>query len=235
MTQTKEQEAQLDIGIAKAARILWATLDEARPFKDKSGKENGKPKYSATLFLPNDSAELKAHKDAVVSLLKAKYGAKLSFSQEEKAFYAEVDGRKMKLALPFHNGDEEVVAGMSTGKDRSFCAGGMLIKTSSQYPVPCFDARKRDSSGNPAAVTDKEAIKATFYSGCFGAATIKYRTYDKVGSNPPGVTAYLQKACFVHDGDRIASGANSSNFAQVQGAVTEYNPTDVAADDEISY
>ena len=230
---TKEQEAQLDIGIAKAARILWPNLDEARSFKDKQGRESGKPKFSATFMLPNDSAELAEHKKAVVGLLKAKYGADLKFNAETKRFSVTIDGRSLELALPFHSGDEEAMRAMSAGKDRSFAMGQTFIKTSSQYAVPVFDARQRDSAGVPLAVTDKAAIKATVYSGSFGAGTLKYRTYDKVGTNPPGVTAYLQKICFVTDGEKIAAGASGVNFAAVQGAVVQTSAA--AGDDDIAF
>lgn len=252
---SKEQDATALLGASKAVRIPWATLDEPRKFKGKDGKESGEPKYSGTFLIPADHPDLKEHKQLIAKLLKDKYGDKVSFS-EGKIYIDDLDEDgetiKVKLKLPFSSGDVEAMKAMEKGKDRSFCAGMVLLKTSSLYPIPVFDARQRDEKGEPMLVglgsepsdddsTDTKAergrIKKVLYGGCFVAAEVKYRTYPKHGTNPPGVTAYLQKVCFVKDGDRIASGVSGDVFTSVQGAVTKDDPTggEGLEDDDISF
>jgi len=216
----KEQEVTLELGLTKAVRAIWPGLHEARKFKDEQGRENGEPKYSATFLIPADHPDLKAHKQEVAKLARAKFGAASDLKT---------------LKFPFVSGDDEAMKAIEKGKDRSYCAGAVLLKTASQYPVAVFDARRRDAQGQPILVSEPEAIKALIYSGCQVAAQVKYRTY-RVGSNQPGVTAYLQKVCFVADGERIAGSVSGDVFRSVQGAVTTADPTGGAElDDEIPF
>lgn len=220
MSAVKDSEVVLDFGIQKAVRCPWSSLQEPRRFKDEQGRESGEPKYDATFLIPNDHPELKKLKSECVRIARERFGA-------------DVDLKTLKF--PFSNGDEQALKASARDKDHSFCEGMVVLKTSSQYEVPVFDARQKDSSGNPVLVA-KDAIKSTVYGGCFVAAQVKFRTY-KVGSNQPGVTAYLQKVCFVHDGDRIGGSADGSTFAAVQGAVTNEDPTGGAGmpDDDIPF
>lgn len=246
---TKEHDVVLQLGLSRAVRMPWADLSVSRETKDQGGKGTGKLRYGATFLLPLDHEDLKAHKQAIAKLLKDKYADGVTF--ENGKAYIEEKGDKIRLVLPFHDGDEMAMNAMAREKDHGFCSGHIVLKTSSQYPVNCFDARQRDSKGVPVFVgigvdgalegdpiltPQAEAVKEVFYGGCFVAAEVKYRTY-KVGTNAPGVTAYLQKVCFVHDGDRIASGARGDTFSAIQGAVTNEDPTGGAseADDEITF
>lgn len=237
----KQPEETLELGLTKAVRAPWTTLDEPRRFKDKSGKENGEPKYSASFLLPEDHEDLKSHKTAVLKMLKDKYGDKVSFANGF-CYLAKKDSDgedvKVKLKLPFSSGDQEANKAMETGKDRTYCAGHTILKTSSQYPVPVFDARHKAANGEPICVEEPADIKKLVYGGCFVAAQVKYRCYDAVGEGKPGVTAYLQKVCFVHDGDKIkGAGASGDVFSAVQGAVTTEDPTagEGIGDDDIPF
>ena len=237
MSDNQDVEELVLPGNSKALKTLWPKLDEPRQFKDKKGKANGKLRYESTFLLPDDSDDLKTVKSKLGAIMKAKWGTSaVNPAGRDPGVYVTVDGKKVKLKLPLNDGNAMAAEGLSTGKDRSFCAGGQVMKTATEYPVAIFDARKRDEKGVPLRITDKEAIKNLIYGGSHTAAEVKFRSYDAVGTNPPGITAYLQKICFVSDGDRIASEGGGDTFKAVQGAVVNTDPTGGAGmDDEIPF
>lgn len=236
MSQSDFEEVVL-LGISKAVRTVWPQLAEPRQFKDKKGKANGKLRYESTFLIPDDSDDLKVIKSALAKIIKAKWGAiEANPANRDPGLYVKIDGKSVRLKLPVQNGDDMATEGLSSGKDRSFCAGSQVLKTATEYAVAVFDARKRDGDNRPLRVTDKDSIKNMVYSGAYTSAEIKFRSYDAVGTNPPGVTAYLQKICFVHDGEKIVGEGGGDTFKAVQGAVVQTDPTGgAAADDEIPF
>jgi len=237
MSKHEDFEETLLIGQERAVRVVWPVLDKPRQFRDKKGKESGKLRYEASFLLPDDHPDLKAHRQTLAKLIKQKWGAvTINPEGRDPGVYAMVDGRQIRLKFASTDGNELVAEGMAKGKDRSFAAGHTVLKTATEYPVPVFDARQRDKAGVPLRVSEPDAIKSLIYGGSYVAAEIKYRTYDPVGTNPPGITIYLQKICFVEDGDRIASEGGGDTFKAVQGAVVDTDPTGGAElDDEIPF
>lgn len=234
----------MPIGITKAVRALYPRIDRLRGYVDKKTKiESERKTVDITFLVPKDHPELKAHKAAVADLLKKKFGSRLVF-EDGKAF-EQIGPKRVPLALPFLDGDEDAAVALATDKDLSYLAGHYRIKADTTpnrngvLDFAVFDARQRDGRGNPVLVTEPEAIRKLVYSGCFVAGNIAYGTKDANGGNLAGVKAYLKSVCFVGDGERIGFDrveAQANMFAQVQGAVVEVDATGGATiDDEIPF
>jgi hypothetical protein len=249
-TDKNECETVLKIGFKRAVRMPWADLlvptawDASSNRYIRANKENAPKnlnyKYRATLLIPEDHEDLAAHKKAVESLLKARWGNLLERNAEKKKFFVD----DMPVTLPFSSGDKRFESALAKGKDESFCLGHTILSTSNGFPLPIADARNRSEKGRPALVgfsgTSKpeelERLKAITYGGCFVAAEVKYRT-NRAANGPARVSAYIQAVCFVHDGDRIGgAGYRDDTFDQVQGAVTDADITGGAElDDEVAF
>lgn len=226
----------MPLGISKAVRIIYPRIDKLYTYK-----EGDKPSVSASFIVPKDHPELAAHKAAVSEILKKAYGP--IKSENGKLFTT--TGKRVEVVTPFRDGDEEVAAGLSEGKDLSYLAGCYKIKADTK-PNPktglldfsVFDARVRDARGSPKLVQGEEAIRSLIYGGCHVAVSLVYGAKEANGGYPGGVKAFLKSVCFVGDGERIGFdpvGSQANLYASVQGAVSQESVAGGELDDEILF
>ena len=220
MAKTKQKYANdVQLGHTVPVRVLFPPK-LAEPSKVDGV---GDPKFEITIGFPED------HPD-----FPNLYAISTRIAQEKFGDDVDVDN---DIDLKFKSGDEEYEYYANHPEEEKrreydFLKGLTIMKLRSRNPITVFDIRRRDESGTPYKITDKEEIRDTIYGGCFVALNLTFATYDAIRDrkNPdanPGVTAYPEQVCFVSDGERLGRGNkdSGSSFAKVQGAISDEDPT----------
>ena len=216
--------------LTQPAILMHPHLDAPQPFM-KNGKAAGEPKYSASFLLDADSKDL--------GLLKA-----LVLRVAQEAFPGRnivADFKAGKFSLPFKDGtkqaDDRKAKCEAAGKaaDGEFQRGkGIVVGRSGADKPPALaylDGGKlaEVTQANTAAAAK---VKEIFFFGAKVVAVIYFKAYEG-GSNPDGVTGYLNSVLAVGGGERLGGGRQSATetFKEYQGTVTDDNPLD----DETSF
>ncbi len=195
-------------------------LFEAKPFM-RNGKAQGEPKFGANLILDPSSEDFKAIKALVVRVAHAKW-----------------PGRDLKeLKFPISDGTKLADKRKAKVKrdDAAFQRGKAVIAARSKYQpkLACIlNGKMVDVDSGNAAV-----CKPQFYNGVQVLARINFKAYDEVGTNPAGVTAYLDMLLSTGKGERINLGASASDvFKGVVGQISNDDPTAGGdLDDQIAF
>lgn len=202
------------VALTKPVVMVFPNLHEPRAIGAK-GKEQGAPKYSANFVFPPD------HPDLPKLVAKAKEVAGAKWPGRELA----------TLKFPFSKGDKLADKAKAKGKDGEFQRGKTVLASRSKYEprLSVIENGKLVELEGPA----RAAAKPKFYSGVEVLAQFNFVTYEGVGENPDGVTAYLNQVCSLNKGARIAGGASAAEvFKGYAGTVSNEDPT---GDDEIPY
>jgi len=211
------------IGLTQPVRVLFPPK-LAEPVRVDG---RGDPKFELTIGFPED------HPDYLELY---QISEKLASEKQEDWGLEDVELGE-NVDVKFKSGDDEYnyYANHSNPEKRreyTFLKGMILMKLRSKNEIGVFDTRRRDDRGIPIKITDKEEIKSTIYAGCNVSVNLTFATYDAITTrdNPnanPGITAYPEQICFVSDGDRLGrSGSEGGQgFAQVQGSISEEDPT----------
>lgn len=212
------------IKIITPAILSFPNLEEARAVK-KNGKPTGEPKFSASFEFAPDDETLKAIKAEAVAAAKEKFPGRN---------IAE-DFKNREFAMPWSSGDKLADKATKNGKDREWSRGKVVVTARSKYQ-PILSAVQ----GGKIVELDgdnKALIKKTFYTGLLVLAELNLQGYDGVGSNPDGVTAYLNKVLSLGKGEKlIKGGANSAEvFKDYIGGLSDEDPTGADLDDEIPF
>lgn len=196
--------------LTSPAILLFANLLEPKPFI-KNGKQQGEPKYSASLVFTAEHPDLKAMKEKAASLARTKWPDK-PFSE---------------LAFPFSNGEKQADKRKAKGKDDGeFLRGQVVLKSSSKY-----EPRLSVLIGGRIVDLETEALKALhkklFYNGVEVLGQLNFVAYDPIGENAKGgVTAYLNMVLSTGKGKRLSGGATASEvFKGYVGSVSAEDPT----------
>jgi Protein of unknown function (DUF2815) len=201
--------------------LMFPQLFEAKPFKNKAGKEQGDPKFSANFIFANDNPELATMKSLAAKLAREKW--------PDKQFYlTTTDGQKIQqIMFPFQSGDKQADARKAKGKDDGEFLRGKVIVTSKSKLAPALSYIENKKVHELETDAAKIAHKGKFYAGVEVLAEFNLVAYDAVGDNAkPGVTAYLNKVCSLCRGARIAGGTTSSEaFKGYVGSVSAEDPT----------
>lgn len=194
-------------------------LFEAQSFQ-RDGKAKGEPKFGTNLVFPNDSTDLKAIKTLAAQVARAKWPT--------RAF--------TEIKWPFSSGDKLADARKAkAGKDDgAYQRGHVVINAKSKY-------RPKLGVIEGGRIIDLETeeqiakFKARFYFGALVFAELNLVAYDG-GSNPDGVTAYLNQVLSTGKGEKLASGGSSTSetFKAYIGSVSGADPTQ-GLDDEIPF
>ena len=198
--------------VSNTATLLYPKLFEAVPYM-KDGKPKGEPKFSCVFLLKTSHPELTELQKKAVAVAKEKW-----------------PGLPVKnVVFPFKKGDEIAAKAEKNGKKREFYEGMIVLPaaTGAKYPPRITDATKGFSQ-----VTDHERL----YSGCEVVFEVNFKPYGDPddAKNPPGITAYLQRVCFVKDGKRIQTGKSDADvFSKVVGRESDEDPTAGADEDEL--
>jgi hypothetical protein len=207
------------VNLTKPTTLTFPNLDEARAVKGKNGQPSGEPKFSSNFELAADHDNLAALKAEAVKVAKAKW-----------------PGRDLKeLAFPFTSGDKLAEKAQVKGKDREFSRGKAVLVSRSKYQPrlsAVVNGKIVEIDGN-----DKGQIKKLFYSGTDCLAQFNFQAYDGVGSNPDGVTAYLNMVLSLNRGARLTGGASAAEvFKDYIGSASSEDPTGgLGLDDEIPF
>ena len=205
-------------------RLFHPNLIVPRKFKDpRTGKESGDPKYSALFGIdPNrpDFAEMK----------------RLATLVAKDAALKDEDGNLVplnKLSWPFKTGDKladkakaEVEASKPKAKLADYSRGLVIVKTSSLFPVGLAYVNGKqivELDFDDEALRKKNAGK--FFFGAEVWADITFSPHQ-VGSNTPGVNAYLTSVMATGKGERIGGFTPASErFKSYLGHLSAADPT----------
>lgn len=202
--------------LTKPVIMSHPNLFEARAF-GKKGKESGTPKFSANLVFPPDSEDLKGLKALAVKQARAKW-----------------PGRDLKeLKFPFVNGNNLADKRKADGKeDGEFNRGQVIVAGRSKF-------EPRLAGIENGKVTDYEdaarvAAKGKFYFGVEVLAQLNIVPYDGVGSNPDGVTCYVNMILSTGKGKRLGGGQSAAEaFKGYMGSSSHEDPTGGAGLDDV--
>ncbi len=217
---TGQEEGIVTFGHTEQPIIIFPTLFTPKKYKDKTGAEVGKEKYSASFLFENDSDELARLKKEVMKVAHAKW-PDLDVNAAVKA---------KTFSTPFTNGAKLQKQAEKKKKDGSFYKGRTMLKSSTEFKIPVLDARQ-----DPPVETFNEKL---VYSGCYVAGEVKFNAYngdddDDGNATPGGVNAYLNCVVFVEKGTRIAGKDHAAAFRGIKGSASKEDPTAGGDDDEI--
>lgn len=191
---------------------------EAQAFQ-RDGKAKGEPKFGANLVFAADSDDLKAMKTLAAKIARAKWPTR-QFTD---------------LKWPFSSGDKLADGRKAKGKeDGEYQRGKAVINAKSKYR-PKLGVIE---GGRIIDLTEDAQIakyKEKFFFGAEVFAELNFVAYDG-GSNPDGVTAYLNQILVTGKGTKIAGGGSSPSetFKSYLGAVSASDPT-AGMSDEIPF
>jgi hypothetical protein len=207
MTEAAKTDGIFDL--TQPVPMTFPQLFEAKAFQ-KGGKTAGEPKFSGNFNFPIDSEDLKALKTLAAKLARAKW--------PDKPF--------TELVFPFANGDKLADERKAKGKNGGdFTRGKVVIAARSKYE-PELGYIENGRIVELSTPTAKQAAKGKFYPGVLVYAQFNLVPYDAVGSNKPGVTAYLNKVLSTVKGERLAGGKSiTDTFKGYVGAVSMDDPT----------
>ncbi len=147
---------------------------------------NGKPKYECTLMISKDDKEaLKLIDDAI--------------ERAKEDFKTKYGAPRGKLKTWVRDGDEE------RPDDPNYA--GKIYFTAKADNKP--DVKILENGMLVDALDDSE-----FYSGCFGAAVIRFYPY-KTPDNAAGISAGLNAVIKLEDGPRRGGGSSADAFADL--------------------
>lgn len=206
--------------------LSFPNLDEARSVK-KNGKPTGEPKFSASFEFDPTSDTLKTIKAEALAVAKeANPGRDVAGDFKNKEF-----------AFPWTSGDKLAEKAVKNGKDREWSRGKVVVTARSKYQ-PIL-SQLQGGKINEIDGELKPIIKKAFYTGVEVLAELNLQAYDGVGSNPDGVTAYLNKVLSLGRGERLVKGgANSAEvFKDYIGGLSDEDPSGGLddLDDEIPF
>src|SRR5579859_1190495 len=190
------------------------TFDEkTRKFRD--AKEGEKGGYDATFLFDAGSAELANIKAIAARIVDAQ-----AFKDKEGALIP-----RHLLQVPWETGEAYVARRKRESGDKftggELFAGKVLLKSNTIYapPLSLFANGLTKFQAESRSMAEKY-----FYPGVRVVAEINLQPHS-VGSNMPGVKAYLNELISTNTGDRIAGGKpTEEKFSEFMGRVTTVDP-----------
>ena len=163
-------------------RIGEVRFSYANVFTPTSIDENTEKKYNIAILIPkSDTQTVTIIRQAIANAVE---------EGKTKKWGGKLPAKKDNLD-PLRDGDEEFLAG-TKGEEYKGCY--FLNAKSGRKPVIM------DTKHNVLTSDDE------FYSGCYGAATINFFSYDKGASK--GIGVGLNSLLKIRDGERIGSSSN---------------------------
>jgi len=215
VSDTSYTESNLFI-LTTPAEIAFCNLFEKRAIKI-NGKDTNREQWDMTVLLPADSHELAEIKKLCVALFRQKH--------------PDIDlADPRNWAYPWEAG-EKYIARMKTAKgdkahDNEFMLGKVLLKSHSTLYAPNLSVNMPGRGIVDFRDEARLTVKDKFYPGCLVYAEFNFQTH-KVGTNTPGVTAYLNKVCSLNKGERRGGGkSGSETFGAYVGKLSAIDPTD---------
>jgi Enterobacter phage Enc34, ssDNA-binding protein len=217
MSEQKTAQAGL-YTLTSPVVMAFPNLFKPRAFT-KSSKEE--PKYDGQFLFEANHPDLSAIKKLLAQVASARW-----------------PGRDLKtVKFPLARGDKRADDAEAKGKDLEFMRGKFVLSARSQY-APKLAAVE---NGELVEYLD-EALRATaaskFFSGVEVLAQFNFRSYEGVGANPEGVTAYLQMVLSLNRGDRLGGGSSAAEvFSSYVGHLSAVDPYahNEALDNEIPF
>lgn len=195
-------------------------LFEARAIGPK-GRESGKPKFSASFLFKPESQDLKDMKNLALKVAKAKWAS--------RDIIADVKANTFKM--PFASGDAMADRQKNNGKDGDYNRGHVVLSARSIFQpalVLIQNNKLTDLTGEA-----RLANKDKFFFGAEVLLQVNFVAYQGIGTNPDGVTAYMQMVVATGKGTLMkAAGQSSSDaFSTYMGSVSMDNPLGNTAED----
>lgn len=155
-------------------------------FTPSSFDDGQDPKYSATLIIPKDHADLPALKRALNEAGAEKYPTAFNGKEWPRGYTCALKDADVDAGLD----------GIPLAEKNPEYAGCYVLKADSTRRPVVLDRRK-------AAVTEEDGL---IYSGCYINVSIAAAAYE-FGKMTKGVKCYLNGVQFVKDGERFGSDA----------------------------
>lgn len=181
--------------MSKKVMIRNARLSYEHIFQPSALDDTQTPKYSATLIIPKDHADLGAIKRALF----------------------EAGAEKFPQPFGSNTWPTGYTCAMKDG-DRDLAGDGTLLCEKNPEYKGCYVLKASSTrrpitiNRNKAAITEEDGI---IYSGCYVNVSVAFAGYE-FGKIKKGVTCYLNGVQFVADGERFGSDA-TSDFDALDG------------------
>lgn len=215
------------ITTANKVRAIFCNVVAGRKFLEK-GKEVGDTRYDATVVL--DKAEFEHLVAKAKEVARAQWPTrdlkelKFPFTSKTKAV-EDAGGRAAKK-----NKDVEAAKASLAALIPDGC---FVFKASSKYEPQISVLSGGKIVEVPSA--NRAVVGKQFYNGCHIALALNFVAYvGKKLADPDGVTAYLDAAIWLADGERIGGVNQAERFKGYAGKATAEDPTE-NLDDEIAF
>lgn len=188
--------------------MIHPHLHQASSYVDKkTGRKSDKPEFSASFVMEANDPDFAAMKAIVARLVADNFPGE-------------------KVQLPFKSGtmlaDERVKLGKNDGE---FMRGKIVLKAASGEQYPPALGGVENGRAVDYDTTDKKLMSVSkFFFGAEAFFQVVFKEY-KVGSNTPGVKAYLSKVFVTGKGEKLTSGASAAEtFGAYMGQASNVNP-----------
>lgn len=207
-------EELVTVAFQEPGTLTFSNLFEAKAI-GKKGKEQGEPKYSATIEVDPSSALFQQLKTEALKVAAKRWPGR--------------DTNELKF--PWAKGSElaDKAKRESPPKDREFSRGKAVItaRTKLEPTLAYVDGRTLVENLEDSR---RIAAKSKFYPGVQVLVEVALKAYEGVGANPDGVNAYLNKVVSLNKGAKIEglSGSRTSaadTFKGYLGTTSDYDPT----------
>ncbi len=211
--------------LTKPALLSHPNLFTAKAIGPK-GKESGTPKFSANIVLDADHPDFKPLQELAATIAKARWPG--------RPFKDESDPTR-NLKFPFVSGTKLADKRKAVGKeDGEFQRGKIVIPARSKYE-PKLSALE----GGKVVEYEGDARKlhaSKFFFGAECLVQLNLVAYEGIGSNPDGVTAYLNMIFVTGKGKKLGGGTTAAEaFKGYVGTVSNEDPTGGDLDDNIDF
>jgi hypothetical protein len=225
MAKSESYQNDLRVGFIDPVTIAF------RPHLHKPWAYQGdedKARYEVQVLIPKGHADVKALKAACLKAAKTEWPDASKATLEKRAYAKFVDGDKEHAAIL----EQSLEDNPDKPKDYEQLKGKVILKLRSQKPIGCFKL----NGGDVDMVQGDEDIQRVFYAGAGVGLVLTGAPTKGSRSVPAIVSLYPEQICFIKDGERFGGGRDNTDgsvFAQVQGQVSDEDPTGEEDDDEI--
>lgn len=211
--------------LTQPAEIAFCNLFEKRAVKDSAGRDTGREQWDMLVVMDPHGPDFVTLKKQAAAIFRAKFPG------------VDISDRR-NLLPPWETGDgfiERVKAARGEkAPDNEHMRGKVLFKSHSIKFAPNLSVLIGDQIRDfrdEARLT----VRDKFYPGCLVLAEFNLQPH-KVGTNTPGVTAYLNRVCSLNKGERRGGGrSGQETFGAYLGHISAVDPTRGMAADDIPY
>jgi len=212
-------------------RAVFCNVVTGKKFKD-GGKEVGENRFDATMVFTKE--EMAPVFTKFKEVAQDKWPGRDMKELKKPWVTAEKAIEDAGKRAAKKGGDPTKIATAKENAAKIFPAGTYVLKASSKFePVLSFSDGGKIIEYTAA---NRANARKQFYNGTYLVPQLNLVSYvAKKVDDPDGVSAYLNLAHFVRDGEKIGGFNAADAFKQYAGAVSNEDPTGNDLDDEIPF